>query len=319
MFKSSVQQYTLIYSLNSLFYKLVIESNIKSIIDEIITELNTMVLSNNSTIIKFKKPTKLFKIISNDILDIEDYKNIFKSNPFIINNINIPQKIDISYYYKTSLLKPNNLGNIVNLYTEVKSYIYTNSINGETYINEFIKYKKSKLNLDCDKINYEDSYTQCSLQICIPNEVIINCVFFNLNNSGYDIIESIDNDSNKIVLYIVPHNYNYKDDFLKNPEYRTKYLGNILDLDDTSLPILYELKKKYANKTNLCFIHYTNTLFFYTLHFHIIPEDKYKLIYPKLENGQNIIQDLFIDKIINNIKANKNFYLELNLELILPD
>ena len=98
-----------------------------------------MVLSNNSTIIKFKKPTKLFKIISNDILDIEDYKNIFKSNPFIINNINIPQKIDISYYYKTSLLKPNNLGNIVNLYTEVKSYIYTNSINGETYIKIILK------------------------------------------------------------------------------------------------------------------------------------------------------------------------------------
>ena len=36
-----------------------------------------MILSNNSTTIKFKNPTKLFKIVSNDILDIIDYNIIF--------------------------------------------------------------------------------------------------------------------------------------------------------------------------------------------------------------------------------------------------
>ena len=139
MFKSSVQQYTLIYSLNSLFYKLVIESNMKDIIDEIITELNTMVLSNNSTTIKFKNPTKLFKIVSNTILDIEDYKLIFSYNPTLLiklKNTKTEDIINISNYYNTELLYLKESIKLINLYNKkaIKYDRYKNE--AQTFTNE---------------------------------------------------------------------------------------------------------------------------------------------------------------------------------------
>jgi hypothetical protein len=141
--------------------------------------------------------------------------------------------------YKTSLLKPNTFCKLKNLYIESKPYIYTNNIIGEKYINGFktyihnLKYNKP-LNLDCVDLTYENKFIGCATRKCNPFEVIINCAYYNIGNSGYDIIESIDNDSHKIILYIVPHNYNYKEDFIINPVYKTKYLGNILDLDNSS-------------------------------------------------------------------------------------
>ena len=331
MYKTHKQTYTFIYCYEFKFYKLVIESNISNILDYIINELNKKILSNNFNNLinnyNLNSFNKVYKIVSHNVFN--EYSNLFKHNPFIINNISIPKKLDMSYYYKLSLLKMNNVVNntkntIKNLYTEDKPYIYINNIIGEKYINGFktyinnLKYNKP-LNLDCTNLTFENKFKGCAFKKCIDKDVIINCAYYNIGNSGYDIIECIDNASNKLVLYIVPHNYNYESNFSINPKYEKKYLGNVLDLDDSSLPILYEIKKKYANQNNLCFAHYTNTVFFYTLHFHIIPIEKYKRIYPKLENGQSMIQDLFIDKIINNIKANKNFYLELNYELIIVD
>jgi len=326
IFISSVQTYTFIYSLDGFFYKLVIESNMKNIIGEIIKELNTTVSSNNSNTIKFKNPTKLFKIVNNNILDIEDYKNIFKYNPFIVNKIKqIPQKIDISYYYETALLThKQKIGTFANLYTEIKPYRYTNHIIGEQYIKGFYNYidnlnNNQPVNLDCNTLNFEHKFTDCELRNCYPNEVIINCAYYNIGNSGYDIIESIDNSDNKIVLYIVPHNFNYNYNESPNnllPIYKNKYLGNFLDLDFTSLPILYEIKNKYSNNDYLCFLHHTITLRYYCLHFHIIKKEYYKRNYPKKDVGTFMIQDMFIDEIINNLKSNKNYYKIINYNII---
>ena len=83
---------------------------------------------------------------------------------------------------------------------------------------------------------------------------------------------------------------------------QAKYLGNILDLEESSLSILNEIQKKYSNKDNLCFLHTTKTLKFYCLHFHIIKKEYYKRNYPKKETGSFMIQDIFIDEAINNLE-----------------
>ena len=150
----------------------------------------------------------------------------------------------------------------------------------------------------------------------MPKEVIINCAYYNIGNSGYDIIESIDNSVYKIVLYIVPHNYNYSHNFITKPEYRTKYISNFLDLDNSSLSILNEIKKKYSNNDYLCFLHHTLQLRFYCLHFHIIKKENYKRNFPKTERGNFMIQDMFIDEVINNLKSNKNYYKLLKYNII---
>ena len=326
IFKTHKQNYTFIYSYNGKFYKLVIESNISKIVDDIINELNKKVLSNNfnDMVIKFNDLNKCFIVVSNDEVDIHDYKDIFNKNPFIISNIKqIPDtvKLDLSYYYETSLLKPKLLGIFTNLYIIVKPYIYTNSIKGKQYIQGFQKYindlKNNKpLNIYCNTLTFEEKYKDCVLSQCSSYEVIINCVFYNIGDSGYDIIESIDNIVNKIVLYIVPHNYNYNNNFLIKPDYRQKYLGNFLDLEESSLSILNEIKKKYSNNDYLCFIHQTMQLRFYCLHFHIIKKEYYKRNFPKTETGSFMIQDMFIEDVINNIKNNINYYKMLNYNII---
>ena len=101
----------------------------KQLIKDIITNLNDINykpnLSNN--IIKFSNPNKLFKIISINILDINNYKEIFEKNPCMISNIKkIPNKIDLSYYYETALLPSKPLGICKNLYTE--SLLFSNNL-----------------------------------------------------------------------------------------------------------------------------------------------------------------------------------------------
>ena len=309
VFKTNQYEYTFIYYYNGEFYKLVIESNISQIIDSIIIELNTNVNVNG---IHFSEINKGLKIVSIDKLDTKDYKHIFNKNPLMMRHqIQIPNKIDISYYYETELLISNKLGNIKNLYTETKPYRYTNHIIGLQYNQGLNKYRDNlkNTNLECNRLTYEYKFTDCELRNCNPNEVIINCAYYNIGDSGYDIIESIDNTDNKIVLYIVPHNYNKETNI-------PKYLGNFLDLDETCLSILKEIKNKYCNNNYLCYLHQTMQLRFYCLHFHIIKKEYYKRNYPKTESGSFMIQDIFIDEIINNLNSNINYYKKLIYNLI---
>ena len=55
---------------------------------------------------------------------------------------------------------------------------------------------------------------------------------------------------------------------------------------------------------------------YYTLHFHIVKKQYYKREFPKIEIGSFIIQDIFIDKVINNIQINNNYYKTLNYNII---
>ena len=315
VFKTNRQEYTFIYCYNDEFYKLVIESNVSKILDSVIIELNKNIKANG---INFSQINKGFKIVSIDKLDDKTLKFIFTINLLILMNIKqIPNETDLSYYYETALLIPKQLGNIKNLYLKMKPYIYENNIFGEEYIKRLQKYldnlKNSQpVNLDCNTLTYEEKFVGCSIRKCIPFEVIINCSYYNIGNSGYNIIESIDNTDNKIILYIVPYNYNKKNNL-------PKYLGNFLDLDETSLSILNEIKNKYCNNDYLCFLHTTMQFKFYCIHFHIIKKDYYKRVYPIYDSGVYMTQDMFIDEVINNLKCSNNYYKRLNYNLIKKD
>ena len=154
MFKTHQQSYTFIYSYEGKFYKLVIESNISKILDDIINKLNKKVLSNNfedMTINFENNNNNTFKVISNDELDEIDYKYIFQYPITVIDVKQIPDILNISYFYETTLLNPqklilnNNKYNIINLYKEIKPFIYTNNIKGKQYIEGLIKYQKNIL------------------------------------------------------------------------------------------------------------------------------------------------------------------------------
>ena len=156
MFKTHQQTYTFIYIYDGKFYKLVIESNMSNILDNIINELNKKVLSNNfeDMTIKFTGKLNNFRVVSNNELDDTDYKKIFSNNPCILmnleglNNNNIYNNEYI--YYSTSLLdytklhNYNNKSKILNLYNKnnhkpILLMNYLKKINND-YTNNNIKY-----------------------------------------------------------------------------------------------------------------------------------------------------------------------------------
>ena len=327
MFKTFRHNYSFIYEYLNVFYKLVIESNISNILDSIINELNKKVLSNrfNDMTINFEDKNNTFRIVSNDVLNTKDYTHSFIFCPYILKHMvyNKEQKVDISYYYKNELLDIIKILNyqyiyLENLFIIVKPYLYDSFTQSKQYNDLYIKYdsKNNKtfnnINSECEiSINYDENYriTNCDMKICNPNDVHINCIFLNLDECGYDIIELISNENLKLLIYIIPSK-------IINNNIPVKYLGNFLHLDKTSIPMLKAIKKKYVNNNYVCFIHHTIILRFYILHFHICPKSEYERIYPKYENGQFMLQDMFIDDIINNIKTNKDYYFTLDYNII---
>ena len=219
--------------------------------------------------------------------------------------------------YDTNMLDITKIPNYIplamlNLYTETKPYLYLSNLNNQKYkeyYNDY--YKNNKKNNICNEIEYDETFKNCTNKVCDSNEAKINCILFDINGCGYDFIEIIDNSEKKLVVYVYPHNY--KD----NEKYKTrKYIGNFLDLDETSLDMLNEIKKMYASINYICFLHSTLTPTFYTLHFHITSDDNYKREYPTVEMGSFMLQDIFIDDIINNLNVYKNYYKDLNYNLI---
>ena len=134
--------------------------------------------------------------------------------------------------------------------------------------------------------------------------MIVNYIYFNDNNCGYNFIEKFDYDDKKIILWILPINNDYK------------YLQNFMDLDETSLPMLKQIKSIYENNNNLCIIHTTVTIQFMCFHIHVIQKELYIRKFPSIERGTFMSQDLQIDEIINNITCYNKYNNESNYYLI---
>ena len=359
MFKSSTQEYTFIYLLNDNHYKLVIKSNMVKLVEKIIMQLQ--IRNEHANTITFTDINPLFSIASNDLLDITFVSsNIFRYNPLVYYKntafFNGPIKQNPNNYFENSMIKDttkisnygyslksrdltnstvknNNKTNtllLINIYNQIP-ILAQNFLLNDYYIRMVALYDQKLKDLECNTlIKYDEKIQGCGKKLnCMPQESI-NCVHINLENCGYNFIETIDNSANKIVVYILPYgmkinkedkeNYtNNFDDYKDTDESKVinPYLSNNRDLDNRCIPMLNELKKLYVNNHKiLCFVHQTSNAIFMCLHFHIIPEDEYKRSFPKEEIGIYISQTIDINTLINNITSNPDYYKNSNFSLL---
>ena len=309
MSKLNIQEYTFIYLLNSKFYKLIIKSNTTQILKEIIEELKDNKISNNfnNIVIKFNNVNKCFKIISNDILSLEDYKNLFEINPIIIKIFTKPNiinnKINTYYYYSTDLL---DIKKIQNYNDNMMVNLYDTSIHIPIVLQNYLKTYSNKYNTKTIMYNNNSKH----FSDCVKNKDCINItnyIHLNQNKCGYDFIESIDHKQGKITVYIYPSSNQKK-----------KYLGNYMDLDKSSIPMLKALIDLYLyNNDYIIFLHKTITIWFYCLHFHIIKKTEYKReTFSYNEKGSYYIQDITIHELINKLETNENYYINSKYSFI---
>ncbi len=219
--------------------------------------------------------------------------------------------IDTSIYYMNAMLNVNNikiLSYLINIYNielyKIYPWIVKNFLE-DTYYNNAENYKN---NLYCNnRLYYSNKFTGCDSKIC--NDSYINCVYYNINNCGYDFIETIDNQLNKIVIYIIPSNLN-------TTNQTHNFLSNINDVDFNSKQMIFELDKLYLSKNSLIFTHTFPNIIYFCLHFHIINTDNYKREKHFTEKGTYIIQDIFTTDIIKNLNTNSNYYRNSNYSVI---
>jgi hypothetical protein len=193
-----------------------------------------------------------------------------------------------------------------------------NYMSTDFYKTSLANYKLTQSQMDCTGYNNVDEviehYNKCANEIAIT-DCIINCVYYNIGGCGYNFIETIDitYKQAKKTIFVIPY----------EREPQSVYLGNFLDLNETHLPMLYEIKSKYASKNTVIYTHKLSVFpKFYIFHFHILTsivfEDLiYKRIYPKAEDrGLYISQELHLNNIINNLENDGNYYKKYNISIL---
>ena len=199
-------------------------------------------------------------------------------------------------------MKNYNELEMYNLYLN-KPVLIINILDKFKKINEKSKNTEA---LNENKLLYDkndEHYWSCIKQTC---NYLINYIYYDNDyiKCGYDIIESIDKNEDKITLWVYPS------------VIKSKYLGNFMDLDKSSLLLLNKIKKLYANNNYICFVHNTSNIIFYCLHFHIIKKKNYDRDYMANNKGSFLIQDLYLENIINNIINYNNYYIQSNFNII---
>ena len=179
----------------------------------------------------------------------------------------------------------------------------------------------------CDAIPAQDKqiadatspeFKKCAWEQCDP---VINCIHINPVGCGYDILEIIQIEKSKFkhyekkVLYIVPSRELQIE--LESADFKAKYIGNFQGLNASHLPLLEFIRGKYLDDDHYCFVH-TSSIFpiFFCLHFHVIPRNIYKTIYPATEKGTSRLVELHINRIINNLAVCGNYYNQFDIEIL---
>ena len=212
-------------------------------------------------------------------------------------------EINISEYYTSELVKNfQPLFNIDNLFNQSIHY----PILIDNYLNRSNIYKDKIKIIEFNPILLTDN---CNIVKCDNDKIFINHVYYDDDNScGYNIIETFYD--NRIIIWILPSNLN-------TSKQTHKYLGNFLHLNKTSLPILEKINKLYINNNYICFLHIALSAQFHCLHFHILQKQQiYERKYPYQDRGTVIIQEHYLNNIINNIKINNNYYEKINYNIL---
>ena len=294
----------------------------------------------------------VFKIIEHIELSSDNYRYYYRYIPVIIKNLSrIPKEdvININYFFQSNLLETTSESiTIPNLY-KFKPILIYNYLNSKLYKkglelyndyektnehqNKLIYIKKETNNTDklnssidfkvfryCSKDNeiYKNisnfkSYTT-EYKLNNDNKVIIKCVYYNVNDSGYNLVEIGKIDTVKPVVYIIPSNESNTELNITSSE----YISNFMDLDGSNInhmKILYGIQKIYNDK--ICFVHRLSIFpLFSCIHFHIISKEYYKIKYPNIEVSLFRLQDLSLNKIINNLTSTPKYYNNYNTNLI---
>jgi hypothetical protein len=205
---------------------------------------------------------------------------------------------------------------IASLYSDVPILIKNYLEAGDTSSRRLCHYILAQDKQIADATSPE--FKKCAWERCNP---VINCIHINPVGSGYDILEIIQIEKSKSkhyekkVLYIVPSRELQIE--LESPDFKAKYIGNFQGLNAGHLPLLEFIKDKYLDDDHYCFVH-TSSIFpiFFCLHFHIIPRNIYKTIYPATEKGTSRLVELHINRIINNLAICGNYYNQFDIEIL---
>ena len=328
MYRNSSSYFIFIYMSNNKFYKLILQPNLHYILDDIISELHNNIINDKNNII-FSMITKLFRVLYNNILNNDSIKEIFAYNPLqskqLINpKFNDNNKIDVTLYYECEMKKTldtdDNHIEMPNLYQLDHSQFYIDYIDNNLYTKRQKLYESLKINIltDCkfnitsneplNNNNLQRSYEKLSTLINqnFKKKFNLNCVFINVDNCGYDFLEFINIEDNKLLILIFP-----------NKKLKYSILGNFMSLNTSSSKMLLALKNKYYNNNYLFFMHYQLVFKNYTLHLHIIKKDYYKRPFPQmeLEMGSFILKALYFDKLFNFYNTKTDYYQQLNKNL----
>ena len=105
MFKTINQEYIFIYLVDKFYYKILIKSNIKNIIIDIIKYIN-IVKNLNFKNINLNNHINLYKIVNISIVNPEYCKNIFEVNPTLMKTLKKEEldKLDAFVFYGSELL-----------------------------------------------------------------------------------------------------------------------------------------------------------------------------------------------------------------------
>ena len=292
----------------------------------------------------------LFKIIKHELFTINDYKSYLYYNPIFMKHFHQINKKDNFLNINNFFQIPEINMTMPNIY-KIKSIFLRNYLGTKLYKTEFLKFKEKIVsgtiehfferksntksinieNLDNPKriFNITDEEKDSEGNIIEGNKGLINKIYFNPGNCKYNFIEIYEtiNDTYKFIIWVVPLNAtdseNHIDDFeefksmfTKGEEYPT-YIGNFLDLNNTHISMLEQMKKLYLKQNFVCSVNIQSVSpLYYCLHFHVMTDYIYKNYISKNELGLRMFSILHINRILNNIKWNRNYYNSIDMNIL---
>lgn len=358
MYEDTYANYTFIYKVvdaasgRASFRKMKLKPNLKAfkqiILDTIGIGMTMKIKTVYECDVEFIKLLALSKrdIPRNYIIEADEeikyedlFWKIFLYNPLVVKSLYNPGRnktINTAYFYKNLLtmsadelmkLNPASEPDFYNIYLElpvlIKNYIAT-----EYYKKGLDNFRRTGHQLECRSNTLIDTnyahYKDCA-DIPGTEKCVINCVYFNSNECGYNFIEIIDiyvANNKKRTVFVIPFDKGASSASSASSAY-SNYLGNFLDLRIDHLPMLYEIKRIYQKQQDgtSIFLHKVSTTpKYYCIHFHILEsqsEDSlYKRVYPIEERGTFLTQELELNNIINNLVNDSNYYVNYNVSLL---
>ena len=353
--------YTIIYKngIDNTFYKLKVKLDLIKCIQNILNyltktnifeDLKDKILGKKdmeyieSIDIPREKSIKLYKVLEHKPISAVDFKNIRRSNPLLIKEIekkDMDNKIiNLGIFFQSPLFdnkfkkKHKKLYDIKipNPYSK-KSFLIRNILSSHAYITEFGKFNEILSNpslehthvyrplynpdFEKDIIDIIDDKYLFSFFEGEKNTRQINRIYFNPDNCGYNLIAI--NEGFKTTIWVVPFNATSNEAINENSTHNL-YVGNFFGLNNTHINVINSIKKIFLTKDNVLVTHIGSNLpNQHCLHFHILKNNIYKDIYFSFEQGTKLNSFLNIITTKNVITLNNNYYNNYILNLIQTD